>query len=102
MNVGNIPMEKASLWIQIWGAPFDMISPQVAKEVGSRLEEVKEVEWGKRKDDVNFFMRVRVVLPIMKPLRRGGFIASLEGERYWVSFKYEASYVLPFLWDTRA
>ena len=66
-----------------------MISPQVAKEVGSRLGEVEEVEWGKRKDDINFFMRVRVALPIMKPLRRGGFIASSEGERYWVSFKYE-------------
>ena len=44
-----------------------MISPQVAKEVGSRLGEVEEVEWGKRKDDINFFMRVRVALTIMKP-----------------------------------
>ncbi|XP_075644994.1 uncharacterized protein LOC142615982 [Castanea sativa] len=48
MNVGNIQMEKASLWVQIWGAPFDMISPQVAKEVGSRLGEVEEVEGRKR------------------------------------------------------
>ena len=27
MNVGNIPMEKSSLWVQIWGTPFGMISP---------------------------------------------------------------------------
>ena len=40
----------------IWGALFDMISPQVAKQVGGRLGEVEEVEWKKRKDDVNFFM----------------------------------------------
>ena len=45
MIVGNIQMEIASLWVQIWGAPFDMISPQVAKEVGSRLGKVEEVEW---------------------------------------------------------
>lgn len=43
----------------------------------------------KRKDDVNFFMRVRVALPISKPLRRGGFIAGTDGERYWVNFKFE-------------
>ena len=33
MTVGNIKMVTASLWVQIWSAPFDMISPQVAKEV---------------------------------------------------------------------
>ena len=47
------------------------------------------MEWGKRKDDINFFVRVREALPIMKPLRKGGFTAGSEGERYWLSFKYE-------------
>lgn len=58
-----------------------MISPQVAKEVGGRLGEVEEVKWKKTKDDINFFMRVRVALPISKPLRRGGFLVGLDGER---------------------
>ena len=66
-----------------------MISSQVAKEVGSRLGDVEEVEERKRKDDVNFFLRVRVALPITKPVRRGGFIAGSDGERHWVHFKYE-------------
>ena len=68
MTAGNIQMETTLHWVQIWGALFNMISPQVAKEVGSRLGEVKEVEWKKRKDDINMFMRVRVALPISKPL----------------------------------
>ena len=89
MTVENIKLEHASLWIQIWGAPFDMVSPQVAKEVGSRLGIVEEVEWKQRCDDPNFFMRVKVVLPIGKPLRRGSFIAGSDGIRTWVSFKYE-------------
>ena len=49
MTEGNIRLEAASLWVQIWGAPFDMVSPQVAKEVGSRLGEVEEVDWKKKK-----------------------------------------------------
>ena len=89
MTMGNIIMETASLWVQIWGAPFDMLSPWVAKEVRGRLGVVEEVELKKRKDDINFFMRVRVALTISKPLKRGGFLARLDGERSWVTFKYE-------------
>ena len=89
MTVGNIKMESASLWVQIWDAPFDTISSQVTREVGSRLGTVKEVERRNKKDDINMFMRVQVALPITKPLRRGGFIAGSDGERTWVSFKYE-------------
>ena len=81
MIVENIELEHASLWIQIWGAPFDMVSPQVAKEVGSRLGIVEEVEWKQRHDDPNFFMRVKVALLIGKPLRRGSFIAGSDGIR---------------------
>ena len=44
MTVGNIRLEHASLWIQIWGAPFDIVSPQVAREVGNRIGRVEEVE----------------------------------------------------------
>ena len=60
MTVGNIQMESASLWVQIWDAPFNMISSQVAREVGSRLGMVKEVDQRNRKDDINMFMRVPI------------------------------------------
>ncbi|XP_050242020.1 uncharacterized protein LOC126690971 [Quercus robur] len=89
MTMGNIQLDSASLWVQIWDAPFDMISSQVAREVGSRLGTVEEVERRHRKDDINMFMRVRVALPIAKPLRRGGFIAGSNGVKTWLSFKYE-------------
>lgn len=80
MKVGNIIMETVSLWVQIWDASFDMISPEVAKEFRGRLGKVEEVEWKKRKDELKIFMRVRVALPISKPRRRGGFLAGSNGE----------------------
>ena len=79
------------------GAPFDMVSPQVAKEVGSRLGMVEDVERRKGKDTLDYFMRVCVALPVSKPLRRGGFIADSDGERTWVKFKYERLPIL-LLW----
>lgn len=50
---------------------------------------MEEVERRRRQDDLNFFMRLRVALPITKPIRRGVYIADLDGERNWVRFKYE-------------
>ena len=89
MTGGNIKWTHASLWVQIWGAPFDMISPRVASEVGSRLGVVEEMERSCRQVEQNLFMRVRVALPLEKPLRRGSFIAGSDGIRSWVKLKYE-------------
>lgn len=89
MTASNFKLESASLWVQIWGVPFDMVSSQIVTKVGSRLGVVEDLERHKRQDMQNYFMRVRIALPISKPLRRGGFIADLDGVRTWVKFKYE-------------
>ena len=82
MTVENIRMEMTTLWVQIWGAPLDMFTSQVAKEVRSRLGAVEEVEQRQGQDELHYFMRVRVVLPISKPIRRGSFIAGSDGEKH--------------------
>lgn len=89
MTASNVKLDCASLWMQIWGAPFDMVSPQVASEVRSRLGIVEDLERRRKQDAPIYFMRVRVALPISKHLRRGGFIADSSGGRTWVHFKYE-------------
>ncbi|XP_050259813.1 uncharacterized protein LOC126704863 [Quercus robur] len=33
MSANNVALEHASLWVQIWGVSFDMMSPKVAAEV---------------------------------------------------------------------
>ena len=89
MTAANVKFETASLWVQIWGAPFDMASPSVAEAVGRRLGVVEDVEKRRQQDVPNFFMRVKVALPLSKPLRRGAFLADSNGQKYWVKFKYE-------------
>ena len=58
-----------------------MVSACVAMEVGGRLGEVVEVEKRREQDDPSYFMRVKVALPVSKPLRRGGFLAGSNGKR---------------------
>ena len=89
MTAKNVQFDTISLWVQIWGAPFDMTCPKVAEEVGRRIREVEEVEKQRRQDLQNLFMRVKVAIPISKPVRRGGFLAGSYGKKNWVSFKYE-------------
>ena len=89
MTVANVKFDSMALWVQIWGAPFDMLSPKVAEEIGGHLGKVEEVERRKKLDVQSLFMRVKVAVPTSKPLRRGGFIGGSDGTSSWVTFKYE-------------
>uniref|UniRef100_A0A7N2MAT8 DUF4283 domain-containing protein n=1 Tax=Quercus lobata TaxID=97700 RepID=A0A7N2MAT8_QUELO len=89
MTAGNVQFDSVALWVQIWGAPFDMASSTVAAKIGSRLGRVEEVEKRQKLETQNMFMRVKVAIPISKPIRRGGFIAGTDGQRTWVTFRYE-------------
>ena len=57
--------------------------------MGSRVGAVEEVEQRQGQDELHYFMRVRVVLPISKPIRRGSSIVGSDGEKHLVKFKYE-------------
>ena len=79
MTAANVRFETAFLWVQIWGASFDMASPSVAEAVGGRLGVVEDVEKRRQKDIPNFFMCVKVALLLSKPLRREAFLADSNG-----------------------
>ena len=89
MMAKNVRFESVSLWVQIWDASFDMVSPTVATEIGKCMGVVEEVEKRRNKDGQNLFMRVKVVIPIAKPIRRRGFLASSDGQKTWTTFRYE-------------
>ena len=66
-----------------------MMASKVAMEIGNKMGVVEDVERRRRSKEQNLFLRVRVALPISKPIRRGGFLMGLDGNRHWVDYKYE-------------
>ena len=61
----------------------------MGKELGNSLG--KFIESDKRFGQVDQakFMRIRVNLPLEKPLRRRGKISNMEEGKFWITFKYE-------------
>ena len=57
--------------------------------IGNALGKVVEVNLKAFSLDQAHFLRVRVELPLEKPLRRGGIIASPKGDKVCIGFKYE-------------
>lgn len=65
------------------------MTEEAGREIGGKIGRVMEVDKQSWQTDQAKFVRVRVDLPIEKPLRRGGYITNMARERCWVSFKYE-------------
>ena len=57
--------------------------------VGNQLGRVLEVEKWRNNKSQNFFMRVKVAIPLEKEIRRGAFLAWSDGRKHWVNFNYE-------------
>ena len=73
----------------MWGLPFDLLVEEVGRDIGSGLGEVLEVDLKVFSSDQARFIRVRVELPLDKPLCRGGVVVSIEGDKVCIGFKYE-------------
>ena len=65
----------------------------MGKDLGNSLGRYHETDKRMWLTEQARFLRVRVDIPLNKPLRRGGNILNLDGEKTWVNFKYER---LPF------
>ena len=89
MTANFIRFNAIPMWVQVWGLPFDLLSEEVGRDIGNGLGKVMEVDLKAFSLDQARFIRVRVELPLEKPLRRGGVVVSPEGDKVCIGFKYE-------------
>ncbi|KAH7844603.1 hypothetical protein Vadar_029804 [Vaccinium darrowii] len=89
MKADSVEFKDIEFWIQLWGLPFECITQEIGKAIGERIGTVLEVhkiaesnEWGR-------YIRIRVSIPLNRPLRRGGNVVLGEGDKCWVDYKYE-------------
>jgi len=78
LSIMNISFTHSPFWIQVWGLPFESMTEEVGKDLGSKLGKYIELDRQSWLSEQVKFMRIRVDIPIDKPLRRGGNIVNLE------------------------
>ncbi|KAF5464529.1 hypothetical protein F2P56_014601 [Juglans regia] len=88
-QVHQIKLTTAAFWVRIHDLPLMARTEYVGRLLGSKMGTVEEVDveagdmkWGQ-------FLRVRVLLPVDKPLLRGSKFTIGGREPVWVSFSYE-------------
>ncbi|KAL0012991.1 hypothetical protein SO802_000060 [Lithocarpus litseifolius] len=85
----NIVFTHSPFWVQLWGLPFELMSEVVGRDIGNSLGRFIEIDKRANQSEQAKFMRIKVDLPIDLPLRSGGNIVGVEGDKFWVHFKYE-------------
>ena len=67
---------------KVWGLPFNLINEKVGRDI-------IEVDCKAIASDQARFLRIRVEMPIDKPIRCSAPVISPEGDQVWVAFQYE-------------
>lgn len=83
----QIMFDRVPFWIRIYDIPLGAMTTETAEAIGKVFGGIEEVD----EDDLIIcpqFLRIRVQINILKPLRRG-MILVVEGKRIWVELKYE-------------
>ena len=65
------------------------MTEEVGKDLGSKLGKYIKSDRHSWLSKQAKFLLIRVDIPFDKPLRRGGNIVNMEGDKHWVTFKYE-------------
>lgn len=77
------------IWVQVWGLPFDLIDEEAGRDIGRGIGQVTEVDCKAVAPDQARFLRIRVEMPIDKPIQHGALVLSPKGDQVWVAFQYE-------------
>ena len=88
LSAANIVFSHSPFWVWVWGVPFELMTEDTGWDIENGIDNFLEADRSWQTDQTKY-MRVRAELPLDKPLRKRGYLMRMEGEKLWVTFKYE-------------
>ncbi|KAF7141710.1 hypothetical protein RHSIM_Rhsim06G0052000 [Rhododendron simsii] len=89
MKADQVLFSSVAFWVQLWGLPFEFVTPAIGDVIGRRIGTLLSVDNREVVGERGRFIRIRVEVPLDKPLKRGGFISLGGGDKIWVDYKFE-------------
>ncbi|KAF7116442.1 hypothetical protein RHSIM_Rhsim04G0089300 [Rhododendron simsii] len=89
MKADQVLFSSVAFWVQLWGLPFEFVTPAIGEVIGRRIGAPLSVDNREVVGEQGRFIRIRVEVPLDKPLKRGGFISLGRGDKIWVDYKFE-------------
>ena len=68
MTPRSVKFTTVPIWVQVWGLPFDLINEDVGRDIGSGLGRVVAVDSKALMTNQARFLKIRVEIPLNKPL----------------------------------
>lgn len=90
MTIEDLDFSHSPFWVQIHGLPLGQMNKKNGEAIASLLGKL-DFSGMKAYDTSTFkdYLRLRVIIDITKPLKKGFFLKRKEKEDLWVRFKYE-------------
>lgn len=86
----EISFTTMRLWLQIHRLPLGLMTREIALEYGSKASLVQEIDFDLAKKVRGMaFLRVRVLMDLVKPLVVGCYLSRAQKQDVWVQFRYE-------------
>nr|POE88713.1 hypothetical protein CFP56_55445 [Quercus suber] len=77
----SVTFSDVIIWTQVWGLPFDLSNEEAGLDTRRGLGQEVEVDKKTFSSDQARFIRVRVVIPLDKPIQRGGCVSNSKGDQ---------------------
>ncbi|XP_030948588.1 uncharacterized protein LOC115972436 [Quercus lobata] len=68
MTATSVKFHSLPIWTQVWGLPFDLITEETGRDIGEWIRKVIEVDTNAFTSEQAHLIRVRVELPLEKPI----------------------------------
>lgn len=78
-----------TFWVQIHNVLFNFMTYAMAQHLGEVIGVVEEIESDEKNEWIGSFMRIHIIIDVMKPLRWGVRIKTIARQSIWSPIMYE-------------